>query len=51
MGIKRICIEGLSTEETDLIEMKIRDMVTQMGKAVQKAATTLLVWREDDEEK
>lgn len=48
MGIRRICVEGLSREEMDLVELRMREMVTQIGRAVQKVG--LLVWREDEEE-
>lgn len=48
MGIRRICVEGLSREEMDLVELRMREIVTQIGRAVQKVG--LLMWREDEEE-
>lgn len=48
MGTKRICVNGLSRSEMDLLEMKIRDIAQAMIKATSQGRT-LEIWREDDD--
>ena len=47
MGTRKICIKGLSTTEMDLLEIKIREMASQIAKAAQGIVD---IWREDEED-
>ena len=49
MGTKRICISGLTDSEMDLVELKIREVLTALLKATQ-LDRIMDVWRDDDTE-